>query len=108
MSASHDFARVVSVIETTLARRGNGRTTIMRGLTQYWSLDGELLAEVDPCAGRDRVSGDGPRAAVLAWAASPGFAAVHNAQATNEAIADHLIAWLREAGFEIVAINAAA
>lgn len=43
------------------------------------------------------------RKTVLAWAASPGFAAIHNGEATNEAITDHLIDWLRGAGFEIVA-----
>lgn len=43
-----DTARVIQVIETTIARRGNGTTTPFRMLTQYWSLDGTLLATVDP------------------------------------------------------------
>lgn len=44
-----DAAQVIQVIVTTLARRGNGKDTPIRVLTQYWSLDGKLLAEVDPC-----------------------------------------------------------
>ncbi len=43
-----------------------------------------------------------PRDAILAWASSPGFAAIHTATATNEAITDHLLAWLAENGLEIV------
>lgn len=108
MNLSADGARVVPVIETALTRRGDGRNTIMRVVRQFWSLDGDLLAEVDPCAGRDRVSGNSARAAVLAWAASPGFAAVHTGKTSNEEITDHLIDWLRAAGFEIVAVNAPA
>lgn len=45
-------AKVIQVIETDLLKRGDGKTTILRGVKQYWSLDGKLLAEVDPCAGR--------------------------------------------------------
>lgn len=45
------------------------------------------------------------RAAILDWAASPGFAAVHTGAATNEAIADHLIRSLWEAGFKIVPLK---
>jgi hypothetical protein len=43
-------ARVIEVIETRLLRRGDGRgpETPIRIVTQYWTLDGELLAEVDP------------------------------------------------------------
>ena len=44
------MAKVIQVIET-MQTRGNGVTTVMRGVKQYWSLDGELLAEVDPCPG---------------------------------------------------------
>jgi len=48
-----DQARVIQVIETTLLRRGDGKTseTRIRLVTQYWSMDGHLLAEVDPCPG---------------------------------------------------------
>lgn len=45
-----DQARVIQVIETTLTRRGSGLTkdSILRVVRQYWSLDGKLLAEIDP------------------------------------------------------------
>lgn len=43
------MAKVIQVIESETLR-GNGSTTIMRGVKQYWTLDGDLLAEVDPCA----------------------------------------------------------
>lgn len=43
-----DNARVIRVIETTLTRRGSGQEgNPVRIVTQYWSLDGELLAERD-------------------------------------------------------------
>lgn len=45
------------------------------------------------------------RQAILDWAASPGFAAVHTGTATNEAIADHLIRALWEAGFKIAPLQ---
>lgn len=42
-------AEVIQVIRTTLARRGEGVSgDPVRIVTQYWTLDGELLAEVDP------------------------------------------------------------
>lgn len=40
-------AEVIEVIRT-VATRGDGRTTIFRAVTSYWSKDGVLLAEVDP------------------------------------------------------------
>lgn len=45
-----DEAKVIQVIVTTLLRRGDGKSaeTAIRVVTQYWSLDGKLLAEVDP------------------------------------------------------------
>ena len=50
-------ARLIQVIETTLTVRGGlpaeqeaGDTA--RRVTQYWTLDGELLAEVDPDTAR--------------------------------------------------------
>jgi hypothetical protein len=55
--------------------------------------------------GLDEMRRDRARAAILAWAASPGFAAVHTGAATNEAIADHLIRSLWEAGFKIVPLE---
>jgi len=44
-----DTAKVIQVIETTLTRRGNGKDTPIRIVTEYWSLDGRLLVESDPC-----------------------------------------------------------
>lgn len=42
-------AKVIQVIETDLTRRGSGKdeTDPIRLVRQYWSLDGDLLAEVD-------------------------------------------------------------
>lgn len=42
-------AEVIEVIKTE-ATRGDGETTVFRVVTSYWSKDGTLLAEVDPCA----------------------------------------------------------
>ena len=42
-------ARVIKVIVTDLELRGKGTSeSVYRRVTQYWTLDGELLAEVDP------------------------------------------------------------
>lgn len=43
-------ARVMMVIVTDLERRGSGKSLDdpVRRITQYWTLDGQLLAEVDP------------------------------------------------------------
>ena len=49
-------ARVIEVIETYLERRGDGVKDPVRIITQYWSRDGKLLAEVDPCDGRSIVA----------------------------------------------------
>ena len=45
-----DTVRIIRVIETTLTRRGSGKSEAdpMRVVTQYWSLEGKLLAEHDP------------------------------------------------------------
>ena len=44
-----DTVEQITVIKTTLLRRGEGiKEDPVRIITQYWSLDGELLAEVDP------------------------------------------------------------
>ncbi len=40
-------AKVIEVIEASLATRGNGETIPIRIITQYWSRSGELLAERD-------------------------------------------------------------
>ncbi len=39
----------IEVIRTLLTTRGNGKDTPIRRITQYWSLEGTLLAENDPC-----------------------------------------------------------
>lgn len=38
----------IEVIRTTLKVKGNGKDDPFRHVTQFWSLEGELLAEVDP------------------------------------------------------------
>ena len=43
-----------------------------------------------------------PRAILLAWAESGGFAATHGARATNEAIVDDLLALLAREGVVIM------
>ena len=50
------MAKIIQVIEAEITR-GNGRDTILRPVKQYWSLEGELLAECDPCPD-DRVEQD--------------------------------------------------
>jgi hypothetical protein len=43
-----DAAEVMQVIRTTLLRRGKGVDgDPVRIITQFWSLDGQLLAEVE-------------------------------------------------------------
>jgi hypothetical protein len=43
---------VMQVIRTTNLRRGDGSNAApIRAITQFWSMDGDLLAEVDPLAG---------------------------------------------------------
>ena len=44
-----DGAKVIQVIETKSARGKGTEQQLCRVVTQYWSLDGELLAENDPC-----------------------------------------------------------
>lgn len=40
-------AEVIKVIRVLFVR-GDGKEDCIRGVTQYWSLDGKLLAEDDP------------------------------------------------------------
>lgn len=42
------MAKVIQVIEVEITRGKGTEDSVMRGVTQYWSLDGELLAENDP------------------------------------------------------------
>lgn len=39
---------VMQVIKTTNMTRGDGINTPIRAITQFWSMDGDLLAEIDP------------------------------------------------------------
>lgn len=41
------------------------------------------------------------REVLLAWAKSPGFAAIHNGAATDEQVVDDLVAWLYAHKFEL-------
>lgn len=44
-----DTVKVVQLIETTLTRRGDGtKEEPIRIVKQFWTFDGELVAEVDP------------------------------------------------------------
>ena len=45
-----DSAQVIQVIETELLRGEGTNEDMCRIVKQYWSFDGELLAENDPCA----------------------------------------------------------
>lgn len=46
------MAKVIQVIETATLRGHGVIHDRYRQVTEYWSLDGTLLAEVDPCAPR--------------------------------------------------------
>ena len=55
MASEPVSAYVTQVIVTELERRGKGTPEDpVRRVRQFWSLEGKLLAEVDPCD--DRVS----------------------------------------------------
>lgn len=43
---------VVQVIRTNLLRRGDGKASPLRIITQYWSMEGDLLWEYDPAKER--------------------------------------------------------
>lgn len=44
-------ARLIQVIESTVCRGKGTVDDVSREVTQYWSTDGRLLAESDPCPG---------------------------------------------------------
>ena len=44
-----DSAEVIKVIKTTALRGTGTKEDMSRIVTQYWSLDGNFLAENDPC-----------------------------------------------------------
>lgn len=49
MTAPDKEVEVIQVIRTYLTLRGDGtEVNPLRHVTQYWTFDGELLAEVDP------------------------------------------------------------
>lgn len=50
-----DSARIIKVIETKSIRGYGTEIDLCREVTQYWSLDGELLAENDPCAINNKI-----------------------------------------------------
>ena len=51
----YDSARVIQVVETNLTRHGDGsEENPWRVVRQYWTFDGELLAEVDAWADERR------------------------------------------------------
>jgi hypothetical protein len=43
------MAKVIQVIEVEVKRGKGIEDDPIRGVMQYWSLEGELLAESDPC-----------------------------------------------------------
>ena len=43
-----DSAKVIQVIDTRSARRSGSENQPIRIVIQYWSLEGDLLAENDP------------------------------------------------------------
>lgn len=47
-----DTVKNITLIETTLTRRGDGESPAspIRIITQYWTPDGKLVVERDPCA----------------------------------------------------------
>ena len=68
-----DTAIVKQVIETTLLRRGDGETTPIRIIRQYWDTDGALLAEHDPSPDHERTIANlqaqlGRAASAINWA----------------------------------------
>ena len=47
-------ARVIDVIETQLLSKGDSENNDFRIVKQYWTIDGKLLAEVDPVPDHER------------------------------------------------------
>ncbi len=44
-----DKVEILKLIKTTLTRRGEGvHLDPVRVITQYWTMDGELVFEIDP------------------------------------------------------------
>lgn len=53
-----DSARVIQVIETKSIRGNGTENDLCRVITQYWDLEGNLLAEKDPCTTESETQGD--------------------------------------------------
>lgn len=49
------MAKLIPVIEAHITRGKGVEGDVYRGVTQYFSPDGTLLAEVDPCPHEDKV-----------------------------------------------------
>ena len=47
-----DTVKQITLIETTLTREGEGKSpsSPVRIITQYWTMDGQLVIQRDPCA----------------------------------------------------------
>lgn len=43
-------AKKITLIETTLSKRGDGKTHPIRFIKELWTEDGKLVASIDPCA----------------------------------------------------------
>lgn len=46
-----DTVKIMQVMETTILRRGSGKSKEdpVRIITQYWDMEGNLIFEIDPC-----------------------------------------------------------
>lgn len=53
-----DAARLIKVIETKAIRGKGNENDVCRMVTQYWDLNGKLLAENDPCITKGEIQGD--------------------------------------------------
>lgn len=53
-----DSAKVIQVIVTEAMKGLGTEEDLCRTVTQYWDLDGKLLAEHDPCAANCGTQGD--------------------------------------------------
>lgn len=50
--SSENKVKVVRLIETSITKRGSGSgpNSPIRVVTQWWTMNGELVFEIDPCA----------------------------------------------------------
>lgn len=40
---------IIQLIRTRLTKRGDGKSTPVRVIEQYWSMEGKLIFEIDNC-----------------------------------------------------------